>query len=257
MSNFISWIKSLFTKPIKEPVKPPVRPEKPNDKETPNSSPVTSPGKRPEDLPASNHYAGRKSAQLLAEYRYLFSIATITPKWHSEVWRSVDWAKLNRSRFEAVSRVTLVPWYVVAIINIMEMGTNFNGSLLNGDDWHGKTRNFPPGHGPWKSWEDAAIYAFDYEEDGWNIQTETYNWKDIGSIFWFLEAWNGFNARTGEQYEKTTPKGASPYIYSGTPFYVSGKKQENPTRFTPELVSQQIGCMAFLKALELSGERLV
>jgi len=238
-------------KPVKVPEAKPVELGEP-------LNPVKSiPGKRPEDLPESNHYAGRKTSQLLAEYRYLFSIATITNKWKPEVYRSVDWAKLNRHRFEAVSIVTKVPWYVVAIINIMEMGTDLNGSLLNGDDWHGKTKHFPSGHGPWKSWEEAAIYAFDYEEDGWNIQTETYNWKDIGSIFWFLEAWNGFNARVEPQYSLTTPKGASPYIYSGTPFYVSGKKQEAPTRFTPELVSKQIGCMAFLKALELGGEKLV
>ena len=210
--------------------------------------------KRPEALPDSMHFKTRDKGLLLQEYRYLFSIASITPKWMNEVERCGEWAIANKATFSRVTALTSVPWYVVAIINIMEMGTRLTGTLLNGDPWDKKTVHFPSGHGPWRSWESAAVYAIRHEAEGWHLDTARINWSDIGEVFWYLEAWNGFNARMTGQYEKTTPQGASPYIYSGTPFYVRGKKLENPTRFDPDLESQQIGCMAFLLYLRGRGQ---
>lgn len=249
--NFFDWIKSLFA-PMPPPPSLRIVPSPPRVAPLP---PMTPSAGRPSDLPQSNHYASRDAHVLAKEYAYLFANCVATAKWVAEVARSVAWAQANKSRFLFVQSKTGVPWFVVAIINIMEMGTNFDGTLLNGDDWSKKTVHYPSGKGPWGSWEEAAVYAINSEDEGWNFHPPTMTW-DIGTVFYFLEAWNGFNARMSPQYDQTRPAGASPYIYSASQFYISGKKEENPTRFEPNLVSDQIGCMAFLRALQDAGEKL-
>ncbi len=126
---------------------------------------------RPSDLPASNHYASTNQKTLAREYAFLFGQTKITAQWQKEITRSVLWAKQNRSSFQAVAAATGVPWFVVAIINILEMGTNLNGTLLNGDPWNKKTVHFPSGLGPWDSWASAAIFAINHEEEGWHFNT--------------------------------------------------------------------------------------
>lgn len=250
--TFIEWLRSIFApKPAPVvPIRPPVIAPPP-----PVPAAVDPTTGRPADLPKSNHYESRDQRVLAQEYRYLFSICTTTPKWEYTVGISVDWARRCKDRFLFVQSKTGVPWFVVAIINIMEMGLNFDGTLLNGDPWNRKTVHYPSGRGPWGSWEEAAVYAINSEDEGWDFHPPTMTW-DVGTTFYFLEAWNGFNARMQPQYTQTRPLGASPYIYSASPFYVSGKKLEQPTRFDPNLVSEQIGCMAFLRALQDAGEKL-
>lgn len=255
MSRLWEWIKSLFKKKAVEDTSP----STPSPSTPPSNGSPSTPGspssRRPIDLPSSGHYMSRDRAKLSLEYAFLFSVATITEARQAEVVRSASWARANKARFQKIENLTRVPWYVVAIINIMEAGTDFSGTLLNGDPWNKKTVHYPARLGPWDSWEDAAIFAIRHEAKGWNFNLDIFVW-DIPGIFFFLEAWNGFNARSEPQYSLTTPKGASPYIYSGTPFYTKGKKLEAPSRFEPELVSAQIGCMAFLKELERQGERI-
>lgn len=232
-------------------------PPPPPPGEPPVPVPADRRGERPSDLPRSNHYATRDKAYLYREYRYLFSICTINERWQKEATRIAQWLLTNREKLLEIQTATNVPWWIVGIINVLEGGTSFNHTILNGDPWNQKTKHFPPGLGPWLSWKDAALFGLHYEAKGWNFNLATSPWHDLGWCFYYLEAWNGFNARMSPQYEQTTPQGASPYIYSGTPFYQKGKKLEAPTRFDPELVSQQLGCMAIAKQLEAMGVKLV
>lgn len=223
----------------------------------PHELPIKEVG-RPAGLPESNHYASRSRALMELEYEYLWPKAVLTGPMADDARQHADWILKNRARLEAFTKkyFPTMPFHVPGIINVLESGLDFNGTLLNGDDFTRKTVHFPSGHGPWKSWEEAAVYAFNHEAEGWHWVLSKWNWNDVGAYFWLQESWNGHDARLSPQYELTTPKGASPYVYSGTQFYVKGKKQENPSRFSKDLVSAQPGCMAILKALELSGVKV-
>lgn len=246
-----AWWKGLFARP-QAPVIPLPVPSVPPPVTPP--LPSTSPRPRPFDLPPGNHYAGRVRAKMAEEYRYLWSVAELSGAMGKEAIRYARFLHENSARFQRVADTFPgVPWHLFGVISVLEMGLNFNGTILNGDDWSRKTVHFPPGLGPWNSYEEAAEWGFIHECNGWNFNWSTMRWGDPGEYFYFLESWNGHNARTEPQYSLTTPPGASPYIYSGTQFYSKGKKQENPTRFNPELVSQQPGCMAILLALKGLG----
>lgn len=226
----------------------------------PEPAPAPIPGvalQRPADLPPGNHYAGRDRAKMFAEYRYLWSICTLAGPQAVAALESARFIMKNISVFSTVATaVGGIPPYIVGAISVMEMGLNFKGTILNGDDFTKPTHNYPPGLGPWGSWEEAAIWGLKHEARGWGINLQTWNWRDPGAAFYFMESYNGHNARMEDQGPKTKPPYSSPYVYSGTPFYVSGKKQENPSRFNPDLVSQQPGCMAILKAIDLNHTRV-
>lgn len=236
--------KPLVVAPAPTPI-PPQRPTLPKEK-------------RPPGLPPSNHFFSRDRKTLESEYEFLWPLAKLSGPMASDAEKHAAFIIQNRKEFEAVDQALGMPWYIVACLSTMEMGLNFKGTILNGDDWHEQTYHYPAGLGPWKSWVHAAIWGIQYEVKRFPAFSDirSYPWKNVGSAFFFLECWNGQNARIEPQYSLTTPKGASPYIYSGTQFYVKGKKQEKPSRFTPDLVSQQPGCMAILLALKNSGIQL-
>lgn len=171
--------------------------------------------------------------------------------WPRIAREQVDWALLHKKRFLSVAiEFGSMPWHVVCQLSRMEMGLNFNGSLLNGDPWNKKTVRFPAGHGPWDSWEEAAVYAIKDEARRWNFKLKDWKW-DLGGTFFHLNAWNGFTHCLPEGKDIQPPY-ASPYIYSGTPFYQRGKRVEKKNwlgkyygYFDKNLVSEQLGCMAF------------
>lgn len=243
--NFWNWLKSLFMRSPAPVVEPP----------TPKPIDVA----RPADLPASNHYASNHPSQdrakLEAEYRYLWSIAgPKDERWKMASQEAASWMFTHKAQFQEVELLTSIPWAVVAVINIMEMGMNFDGTILNGDPWNKVTRHYPSGKGPWKSWREAAVLGLMAEASGWNFNLKTWNW-DVGGVFFFCEAYNGFNERM-EIGSKISPANAPPYIYSGTQFYSSGKKIEvlGPDGkyhgdFDVNKVSDQCGVMLMLKAL--------
>lgn len=196
-----------------------------------------------------------------AQYQNFWNQCSIIPKFQAQAKTEVAWALKNKSRFETVGAYFKMPWPVVANLNRMEMGLNFEGTLLNGDPWNKVTVRYPKGRGPWSSWEEAAIEAIESEAKGWNFKLESWKW-DLGGTFFYLNAWNGFTHAQAEGKDIVPPY-ASPYIYSGTPFYEKGKRVERlgsdgkyHGSFDKNLVSQQLGCMAFLKALEAEGEKL-
>ncbi len=252
--NLWQKILALFgIRPVPKLVLTPPAPPPPNQSApfTPPTSHI--PLKQPFGLPPGGHFSGRDREQMMAEYRYLWSICSLSGPMADDAKRAASFLRENQGRYQGVAVRLGMPWFIVGVISIMEMGLNFRGTILNGDDFTKPTHNFPPHLGPWASWEEAALWGLRYEAKGWNFNLGTFNWRDVGACFYFCESYNGHDARQEPQGSLTRPPNASPYIYSGTPFYKSGKKQENPTRFDPNLVSEQPGCMAVLWALQESG----
>src|SRR5215469_13063769 len=64
-----------------------------------------------------------------------------------------------KSRYQAVTARTGVPWFIVAVIHDRECSQDWKGSLAQGDPWDRVSVHVPAGRGPFRSWEDAAIDA--------------------------------------------------------------------------------------------------
>jgi len=141
-----------------------------------------------------------------------------------------------KQRYLTVSEKTGVPWSVIAVIHERECSQNWTGSLAQGDPWDRVSIHVPAGRGPFKSWEEAAIDAL--------INCPPYaarnrDWS-VGGTLTRLEEYNGLGyAARGRP---------SPYIWSGTDQYVSGKYVRDGV-YDPGAIDSQLGCAGLLKAM--------
>jgi lysozyme family protein len=227
---------------------------------------------RPDDLPPSDHYASTDRALLAKEYFWLWSQVKPEGRKYAEAKKAAVVAFENKSRYQDVSNTTNVPWFFIAVIHYREASQSWSGCLHNGDPWNKRTVHVPVGRGPWKSWEDAAVDA---------LQWEGYaNLKDwgCGDVFRCLELYNGPGYRVGGiknfichkqgrragtfdgiyhgSMQDTIPRNASPYVYNGTPYYKKGVSIEDHS-FYPDAVDDNVGVMLFLKVLEEVSQELL
>jgi len=138
-------------------------------------------------------------------------------------------APVAKARYQAVSAKTGVPWFVIAVIHERESSQDWTGSLAQGDPWNRVSVHVPAGRGPFKSWEEAAVDAL--------VNCAPYaarnkDWS-IGGLLTMLEQYNGVGYAN-----KGRP---SPYIWSGTDQYVSGKYVRDGV-YDPSGVDKQLGC---------------
>jgi hypothetical protein len=99
-----------------------------------------------------------------------------------------------------------------------------------------ESTHVPAGRGPFKSWEDAAVDAL--------VNCAPYaarnkDWS-IGGILTLLEQYNGLGYASRGR--------ASPYIWSGTDQYASGKYVADHV-FDPNAVDRQLGCAGLILAM--------
>ena len=137
------------------------------------------------------------------------------------------------ARYRAVEQATGVPPAVVAVIHMRECSQDWTGSLAQGDPWNRVSVHVPAGRGPFRSWEEAAIDALVNCAPYAARNTE---WS-IGRTLAKLEQYNGLGyAARGRP---------SPYIWSGTDQYVSGKYVRDGV-YDPNVVDSQPGCAGLL-----------
>lgn len=206
---------------------------------------------------------------LSKEYQWLWEQLKAEGKKLASAKKAAQVAIDNRARYETVAEATNAPWFSIAVIHYREASQSWNGCLHNGDPWNKVTQHVPAGRGPWKSWDDAAVDALQFEG-----YANLHDWT-LGDVFRRLEGYNGFGYRAGGvknftchrqrnragnfdgiyhgSMQDTTPRNSSPYVYNGTPFYEKGISIEDHS-FYPEAVDDNVGVMFFLKVLEgLSG----
>lgn len=144
-----------------------------------------------------------------------------------------------RSLYEVVERATGVPWWIVGGIDMREESFRHNANLCNGDPLDKPTTHVPKGVGPFPTWMDGAIFAMKFsglkanDFIGWLIQAEIYNGL-------------GYHHHLDPAHP-TLPE-PSPYIWSGTDIYTSGKYVADG-KWNPNAVDQQTGIAAMLKSL--------
>ena len=145
----------------------------------------------------------------------------------------------HRERYEAVSKVTGVPWDVIGVIHYRESSGDFKGVLHNGQKIIGtgkKTTIVPKGRGPFSTWEDAAIDALVVCPP---YAAKNKDWS-IGGTLDILEKYNGLGYKN-----KGLP---SPYLWAGTDQYKTGKYVADG-KYDPNHVDQQLGVAALLMRL--------
>jgi lysozyme family protein len=193
------------------------------------------------DIPLSR---ARDFASLKSEYSRLFSTATVRAE-HAETanWYHTMITK-SRSRYEAVSRDTVVPWYFIAVIHALESSCNFRAHLHNGDfPLTQRTRQVPSNRPsiwlPPADWESSArdalkLLGFTGQKD-WGLERTLYR----------LEAYNGLGYR---------PYGvATPYLWSFSNHYERGK-YVGDGKWSATARSQQCGAAVMLKLLNDAGD---
>jgi lysozyme family protein len=142
----------------------------------------------------------------------------------------------NKSIYRELSALTGVPWFVIAVIHQREASGSFGANIANGQAWMKKTTIVPIGRGPFKSFKEAALDALI------NCAPYASKWKDWtpGGTLALLEQYNGLG-----YYTRGVP---SPYIWSGTDQYKSGKYIRDHV-YDPNTVDAQLGCAGLILAM--------
>ena len=161
-------------------------------------------------------------------------------------------APAAKARYQTVSARTGVPWAVIAVIHERECSQDWTRSLAQGDPWDSISVHVPAGRGPFPSWEAAAVDAL---ANCAPYMARNADWS-VGRTLAKLEEYNGFGYAA-----RGVP---SPYIWSGTNQYTSGKYVRDGV-YDRDAVDRQLGCAGLLKALAAldpsaafgSGERSV
>jgi lysozyme family protein len=141
-----------------------------------------------------------------------------------------------KARYQAVSAATGVPWFVIAVIHERECSQNWKGSLAQGDPWDRVSMHVPAGRGPFRCWEDCAVDALVHCAP---FAARNKDWS-IGGLLTLLEQYNGLGYAA-----RGVP---SPYIWSGTDQYRSGKYIRDHV-FDASAVDVQFGCAGLLIAM--------
>lgn len=108
--------------------------------------------------------------------------------------------------------------------------------MAQGDPWNKVSVHVPAGRGPFSSWEDAAVDALV------NCQPHAARNTDwsVGGILTLLELYNGAGYAN-----RGVP---SPYVWSGTDQYKSGKYVRDGV-YDPNAVDSQLGCAGLLMSM--------
>jgi lysozyme family protein len=145
-------------------------------------------------------------------------------------------ADAAKAQYVTVQNYTGVPWFVIAVIHEREAAQRWDASIAQGDPWNAVSTHTPTGRGPFQSWMAAALDSL--------INCHPYaasnkDWS-VGGTLTLLEQYNGLGYAA-----KDLP---SPYIWSGTDQYKSGKFVADHV-FRADVIDVQLGCAGLLMAM--------
>ncbi len=175
--------------------------------------------------------------QTKAGYLKLWTETTVRPERKSAAAEIAAKIVANKSRYQIVERNDGVPWFVVGTWHYRESNFNFGTYLGNGQSLLHITTEVPAGRGPFSSFEAGASDALrGLKGIKWSIER----------ILYETEKFNG------QGYFSVHPPTNSPYVWSWTTAYNSGKYVRDHV-YDENFKDPQCGCAAILKELEASG----
>jgi lysozyme family protein len=174
------------------------------------------------------------------EYQNLFDTCQIKTEKLSEIETIITRILNNQIRYETVSNELGIPWYFISVIHNMESSLNFNSHLHNGDPLSSRTTHVPAGRplvgNPPFTWEQSAEDSLTFQRlDQWS------DWS-LPGILYKIEEYNGWG------YRKNHPEVLSPYLWSSSNNYSSGKYVADG-RWSNTAVSNQIGSAVILRRM--------
>lgn len=138
--------------------------------------------------------------------------------------------------YAGITAKTGIPIIWIAASFEREAASNFKLSPAQGDPWSKVSVHVPQGRGPFRSWMEAAIDAYQINQLD---QVGATNWTWARACY-EGELFNGFGYRNHGVH--------SPYLWAGTNIYRSGKYVADG-HFSPGTVDRQIGIVSLMKAL--------
>ena len=156
-------------------------------------------------------------------------------QWASKRFTTI-WTE-NQERYQRVAAATGVPAELIAALHFREGSGNFNTYLHNGQPL-GQTTTIVPKGVYFTNWEDAAIDALKAKDSVRKDLKMTQETQDMAAIATYAERYNGLGYHNKGR--------VSPYVYSGTDQYKSGKYVADGV-FDPNAVDKQLGVMAMVK----------
>ena len=179
------------------------------------------------------------------EYQNLFDSCQIKTEKLSEIENIITRILTSQNRYETVANELGIPWFFISVIHNMESSLNFDSHLHNGDPLSARTTHVPAGRpltgNPPFTWEQSA-------EDSLTLQRLNL-WNDwsLPGILYKIEEYNGWG------YRRSHPEVLSPYLWSGSNNYTSGKYVVDG-RWSDTAVSNQIGAAVILRRM---GEKRI
>jgi lysozyme family protein len=166
------------------------------------------------------------------DFSYLYDNCKVYPS--KELDNVVKKIISTANIYKEVERATGVPWELIAALNYRESSLDFKTYLGNGELLSRKTKLVPKGRGPFKTWSEGAIDALRYDKlDKKIINTPALMCAQA-------ELFNGLGYRNKGIY--------SPYVWSGTSFYSTGKYTSDGI-YNPIRRDSQLGVAAIIKGL--------
>lgn len=190
--------------------------------------------------------------ELKPEYETLLKDCEVKESWVKVVDQGARRIIANKARYQAISKITNIPWQFIGAIHSLESNCNFYTHLHNGDSLRARTWQVPagrpiapPSNGVMYTWEESALDALRMK--GLHLIKD---WSPE-RICYELERYNGFG------YQLYHSNVNSPYLWSGTNRYTRGKYIADG-RWDSSHVSQQVGAVALLERIDLlEGTSLV
>jgi len=150
-------------------------------------------------------------------------------------------ASTAKSRYQAVSARTGVPWFFIAVAHEREASQNWNTQLGQGDPLASVSTHVPKGRGPFRTWEEGA---YDALVNCAPFAAKNKDWS-IGGTLTMLEQYNGM--------AYANQKRPSPYIWAGTDIYdpPTGPGGKILVDHGPieNVTDKQLGCAGLLLAM--------
>jgi lysozyme family protein len=141
-----------------------------------------------------------------------------------------------KCRYRTIENRTGVPWFFIAVAHERESSQRWDTQLGQGDPLNRISAHIPKGRGPFNTWEDGA---YDALVNCGPFAARNKDWSAGGTLT-LLEQYNGLGyAARGRP---------SPYIWSGTDQYISGKYIRDGV-YDPEAIDSQLGCAGLLMAM--------
>jgi lysozyme family protein len=184
---------------------------------------------------------GSVPASVAAQYEARYAAARIRPERVAQIDRDIDRIVAERASYEEVAGETGVPWYVVAVIHLLESDLSFSRHLHNGDPLTGRTVHVPadrPAAPP-----RSGSFPYTWEESASDALSRFRSWRNWGvaGTLYQLERYNGWGYQN-----RGVP---SPYLWSYSDQYERGKYASDGV-YDPDLVSRQPGAASVLKRME-------